>query len=49
VLVIVSNEDSLGQASDAIRRAVGELDELELLVSRFELGGTTGLIEAMLP
>jgi len=49
VLVIVSNEGSLGQASDAIRRAVGELDELELLVSRFELGGTTGLIEAMLP
>jgi homoserine kinase len=49
VLVIVADEGSLEQASGAIRAAVGQLEELEQLVCRFELGGTTGLIEAMLP
>jgi homoserine kinase len=49
VLVIVENDGSLDEASSAIRTAVGQLDELEILVCRFESAGTTGLIESMLP
>jgi homoserine kinase len=49
VLVIVANEGSLEQASGAIRGAAGELDELELLVCRFESAGTSGLDASKLP
>jgi homoserine kinase len=49
VLVIVANEGSLERASSAIRGAVGELDESELLVCRFEAAGTSGLSAAKLP
>jgi homoserine kinase len=49
VLVIVANEGSLEEASRAVRAAFGQLDELELLVCRFEPTGTSGLIESMLP
>ena len=49
VLVIVANEGSLEGASKAILEAVGELDELELLVSRFEAAGTDGLAASKLP
>jgi homoserine kinase len=49
VLVIVANEGSLEGASKAILEAVGDLDELELLVSRFEPAGTDGLAASKLP
>ncbi len=49
VLVIVENEDSLEQASSAIRAVAEKLDELELLVCRFESAGTSGLVGSKLP
>ncbi len=49
VLVIVASEGSLEEASSAIRAAAEKLDEMELLLCRFEPTGTTGLIESKLP